>query len=116
MKGPESLRVIAEVTAAQWGMVTAPQARALGISRLTLSRLAAAGHLERLAHGVYRDAGARSGEVEGLQSAWLSVEPKFLAEERLRDLKSAVVVASTSAATLHGIGDFRSEERRVGKE
>lgn len=109
MKGPESLRVIAEVTTSQWGMVTAAQARALGVSRLTLSRLAEAGHLERLAHGVYRDAGAPSGEFEGLQSAWLSVEPKFLAEERLRDLKSAVVVASTSAATLHGIGDFWSD-------
>ena len=36
-------------------------------------RLCSAGHLERLAQGVYRDAGAPSVEFEGLRAAWLSL-------------------------------------------
>lgn len=106
MKSGEALRELADVTASQWGMVTAAQASALGVARLTLSRLTDSGHLERLAHGVYRDAGAPSDQFEDLRAAWLSTEPKLRAEERLRDLADGVVVASSSAAMLHGIGDL----------
>ncbi|WP_164512828.1 type IV toxin-antitoxin system AbiEi family antitoxin domain-containing protein [Leucobacter chromiireducens] len=106
MKSEDALLVIAEITASQWGMVTAAQAGVRGVDRLTLARLADAGHLERLAHGVYRDAGAPSDQFEDLRVAWLSTEPKRLAEERIRDGADGVVVASTSAAMLHGIGDL----------
>lgn len=106
MKSSEALQKLADITASQWGMVTAAQAGTLKISRLTLSRLADLGHLERLAHGVYRDAGAPSDVFEGLRAAWLSTAPKLLAEDRLRALAEGVVVASTSAALLHGIGDL----------
>jgi predicted transcriptional regulator of viral defense system len=106
MKSSHALRTLAAVTASQWGMVTAAQAGALGVSRLTLSRLADAGHLERLAYGVYRDAGAPNAEFEDLRAAWLSTEPKLPAEERLHELADGVVVASSSAALLHGIGDM----------
>lgn len=106
MKASKALREIADVTASQWGMVTAAQAGMLGVPRLTLSRLTDAGHLERLAHGVYRDAGAPSDQFEDLRAAWLSTEPKLRAEERIRDLADGVVVASSSAALLHGVGDL----------
>ena len=106
MKSSEALRVIAHVTASQWGMVTTAQAGALGVSRLSLTRLAEAGHLERLAHGVYRDAGAPSDEHEDLRAAWLSTEPRLLADQRLAEMQNGVVVASSSAAQLHGIGDL----------
>lgn len=105
MNASEALRRLANVTASQWGMVTAAQAATRGVSRLMLSRLAAAGHLERLVHGVYKDAGAPGGELDDLRAAWLSTEPKQLAEERVKGMASGVVVASTSAAFLHGIGD-----------
>lgn len=94
------------MTAFQWGMVTAAQASALGVARLTLARLAGSRHLERLAHGVYRDAGAPSDQFEDLRAAWLSTEPKLRAEERIRDTIDGVVVASSSAAMLHGVGDL----------
>ncbi|MCW2289123.1 putative transcriptional regulator of viral defense system [Leucobacter luti] len=106
MKSGEALRELADVTASQWGMVTAAQAGELGVTRLALSRLTDSGHLERLAHGVYRDAGAPSDQFEDLRAAWLSTEPKLRAEERLRDLADGVVVSSSSAAMLHGIGDL----------
>lgn len=106
MKSGEALRELAEVTASQWGMVTTAQAATLGVTRLALSRLTDSGHLERLAHGVYRDAGAPSDQFEDLRAAWLSTEPKIRAEARLSGLTEGVVVASSSAAMLHGVGDL----------
>ncbi|MGO2633386.1 MAG: type IV toxin-antitoxin system AbiEi family antitoxin domain-containing protein [Galactobacter sp.] len=105
MKASHALRELTEVTASQWGMVTTAQASALGVTRLTLSRLAETGHLERLTHGVYKDAGAPDSEFDALRAAWLSAEPKRFAEERISDASGGIVVASTSAAFLYGVGD-----------
>lgn len=106
MKSNDALRVLAEVTASQWGMVTSAQASMHGITRLDLSRLAEAGHLRRLAHGVYMDAGAPGDPFDDLRAAWLSTEPKILGEARLEDRANGVVVAGASAARLHEIGDL----------
>lgn len=108
MKSKDALRVLAEVTAHQWGMVTSAQASMHGITRLDLSRLAADGQLERLAHGVYKDAGAPASPHDDLKAAWLSTDPKTMGEARIKDLATGVVVAGESAANLHGIGDFRA--------
>lgn len=108
MKSKDALRVLAEVTAYQWGMVTSAQASMHGITRLDLSRLAADGQLERVAHGVYKDAGAPAGPHDDLQAAWLSTDPKTMGEARIKDAANGVVVAGESAANLHGIGDFRA--------
>ncbi|AZN30260.1 hypothetical protein EJO69_08035 [Flaviflexus salsibiostraticola] len=106
MKSMEALRVLEDIAAAQWGMVTTAQAGALGVPRLTLSRLVDSGHLERLANGVYRSSGAPSDRFEDLRAAWLSTDPGLRAEERLDSLSDGVVVAGTSAAWLHGVGDL----------
>ncbi len=106
MKSGEALRLLGEVTSSQWGLVTAAQAGVLGVTRLTLARLADSGHLERLAHGVYRDTGSPSDQFEDLRAAWLGTEPKLSAEERIRNADNGVVIASVSAAMLHGIGDL----------
>lgn len=106
MKAKDALRVLAEVTSDQWGMVTSAQASVHGITRLDLSRLTEAGHLTRLAHGVYKDAGAPSDQFEDLRAAWLSTDPKLMGAARLGDRASGVVVAGSSAAGLHDIGDL----------
>lgn len=108
MKSKDALRVLAEVTAHQWGLVTSAQASMHGITRLDLSRLAADGQLERLSHGVYKDAGAPAGPHADLQAAWLSTEPKTMGAMRIKDSATGVVVAGESAADLHSIGDFRA--------
>src|SRR5690625_4151981 len=107
MKSGNALRVRREITVHQWGMVTSAQSAIHGITRLTLSRLTEAGHLERLAHGVYKVSGTPSDQFEDLRIAWLSTEPKATGESRLQEREAGVVVAGASA---------RSEERRVGKE
>jgi len=108
MKSKDARRLLAEVTAYQWGMVTSAQASMHGITRLDLSRLAADGQLERLAHGVYKDAGAPAGPHDDLKATWLSTDPKAMGEVRIKDRANGVVVAGESAADLHGVGDFRA--------
>lgn len=108
MKARDALRVLAEVTEAQWGMVTSAQARARGVSPMNLTRLTEAGDLTRLAHGVYRDAGTPSEEHEQLRAAWLAVDPAKLAFDRLDERPRGAVVSGESAAGLHGIGDLRA--------
>lgn len=105
MKSIEALRALAGVTAYQWGMVTTAQAAALGVSRLMLSRLTEAGHLERLAHGVYKDAGSPGDEFDDMRAAWLSTDPKRLAYDRSKT-GTDVVFAAASSARLHGIGEL----------
>lgn len=106
MIASDALRVLAEVTAYQWGMVTSAQARMRGVSRLEMSRLADAGHLKRLVHGVYKDSGAPTDPFDDLYAAWLSTDPMSMGEDRLRDRANGVVVAGVSAARLHDIGDL----------
>lgn len=108
MKSREALRVLAEVSESQWGMVTSAQANARGVSHMNLTRLTESGDLIRLSHGVYRDAGAPGGEFDELRSAWLASDPARLAWDRLREKPGKVVVTGESAAALHGIGTLRA--------
>lgn len=101
--------VLADIAAGQWGLVTTPQARAAGFSRMQLSRLNRAGLLTRLSHGVYALRGSMGEENLDLAAAWLSLEPARLAHERLADLRDGPVVSHASAASLHGLGDLDAD-------
>jgi len=85
----------------QWGLVTTRQAAAAGVSRLQLSRMTAAGVLERIAHGVYRMAGVPEQQHEEILVAWLSVS-----EGGRTGDESPVIVGGAAAARLHGLGDL----------
>lgn len=90
--------------------MTAAQALERGVSHLNLSRLADAGALVRLAYGVYRDAGAPVDRLEALRAAWLATDPKLIAYKRLSAWPVSAVVSGETAAMVHGIGDFRTED------
>lgn len=109
MRSKDALRALAEITAYQWGMVTSAQANTLGVTRLDLSRLAADGLLERVAHGVYKATATPSHSLDPLRAAWLSTAPKRLAHERRATDSDAVVFAGASAARIHEIGDLWDE-------
>lgn len=113
MKARDALRELAEMSASQWGMVTSAQAATRGVTRLDLSRLTEAGDLVRLAHGVYKDAGAPSGAHLDVRAAWLSSDPARLASDRLGDGHRGVVVSGQTAAWLHDIGDLRSNRTEL---
>ena len=96
----------------QWGLVSAAQAEQLGISRMDLSRMAGAGLLERLLHGVYRDSSVPIDEYTSLHAAWLSLYPKKTAEERMMESNYDAVVCGQTAAWLLDAGDFIPEPYR----
>lgn len=85
------------IAAERWGMVTTAQAAEVGVSRKTLSNLAASGALERLAQGVYRMAGTPAAmlEIDTIRVHWLALGGT-----------TSIVAAGKSAAALHQIGDW----------
>ncbi len=106
MSGPlQQLQAIAE---GQWGLVTTQQAARVAVDNRTLTRLKAAGTLERVAHGVYRLRGSPPVEHLPLKAAWLQFDPAVCAGERLSD-PDVAVVSHASAAALYGVGDLRAD-------
>jgi hypothetical protein len=109
MRAVDALRELSELTGGQWGLVTTAQAAARGISRLQLSRLAEDEQLERVGHGIYRDRGAPIERFDGLKAAWLSLDPKRTAHERMQSKPADAVVSGPAASYLLGLGDLAPE-------
>ena len=106
MSAVEALtRLAAEVAEDQWGLVTRAQALAVGVPRATFARLVAAKALVRVAHGVYRIAGGSDPGHLDLRAAWLQLDPKMAAWQRVQTDQVAVV-SHRSAAELYGLGDL----------
>lgn len=100
---------VAQLAASQWGLITTAQAASRGIPRSLLSGMAKSGSLERMDHGIYA-VPSSVDELTALRAAWLALEPRRSAEERLRDLVSSGVVSHTSAAGLYRVGDLLDDE------
>lgn len=100
---------LADLAAEQWGLVTSAQARLLGVSAQSLARYANEGVLERLSHGVYRVTGAPPSPLDGLRTAWLTLDPARRQVDRVRD-QSPAVVSHRSAASIHRLGDLEADE------
>ncbi|MDT5040740.1 MAG: hypothetical protein QOE51_1725 [Actinoplanes sp.] len=107
MKGTK-LPQIAAIGAGQWGMVSTAQATAAGADARTLARLAAIGELERLAHGIYRLAGSPPGPHDDLRAAWIGLDPRRTAAERIA-AGPTEIVSHRSAAVLHALGDLDAD-------
>ena len=100
---------LADLAAAQWGLVTTSQAQTAGVARTHLNRLAAAGVLVRLTHGVYAMRTSAGEDLLDLRCAWLTLDPTRLAADRLADSTPTAVVSHASAAHLHGHGDLLAD-------
>jgi len=102
MTQPATLARIADIAEDQWGLVTRRQASDAGVSPATLNRLAADNSvLKRVAHGVYRLAGAPEPEHQDLRAAWLQLAPAVRAWERG---PREGTVSHRSAADMYGLG------------
>jgi predicted transcriptional regulator of viral defense system len=98
---------LAQLAEDQWGLVTRRQAEAAGVSPATLQRLSGLeGPLERMAHGVYRLAGAPLPDHAPLRAAWLALAPETPAWERRPEQG---VVSHRSAAAIHGLGELPAD-------
>lgn len=116
-----ALSLISEVCAEQWGMITAGQARRLGVSRVDLNRLVSDGSVMPAieASRVYRLAGAPSDpDLDALRAAWLQLGGSLFWEERWSGDPTGgtgrsggggqpdAVVSHRSAAHACGLGDL----------
>jgi predicted transcriptional regulator of viral defense system len=98
---------LADVAEQRWGLVTTEQAAAADVSRNTLTRLTSSGALVRVAQGVYRVAGVPAPEHEHIYALWLGLGGATRPTTAVG--VAPVVAAGTTAAALHGVGDFFPE-------
>ncbi|MCI9888545.1 type IV toxin-antitoxin system AbiEi family antitoxin domain-containing protein [Micrococcales bacterium 31B] len=103
MNTAQALKTLEELGSSQWGLVTTGQAERYGVSRVALGRLREKGMVNIVRRGVYSLPSTTEGPHHGLYAAWLSTEPRLLAEDRQR---THVVVSHMSAASVHGLGDL----------
>jgi hypothetical protein len=108
MPSASTLSRLAEVAEDQWGLITRRQANAACVPPATITRLVGSGLLERVAHGVYKLAGAPSADHLDLRAAWLQLAPEVPAWQRTAEQG---VVSHRSAAALYGIGDLPADRQ-----
>lgn len=102
-----TVRLLGEIAADQWGLVTRRQAERAGLPRATLDRATAdGGLLERVAHGVYRLTAAPMPDHVEMRAAWLQLAPPVPAWERT---PAQGVVSHRSAAALYGLGHLPAD-------
>lgn len=93
------------LASSQFGLFTTAQATKLEVGRSKLHSLLQKNELRLVRRGVYAFDIFAPDANEELRAAWLSLDPSKTVAERLRDDQCAVV-ATTSAAYLHGLGNF----------
>lgn len=108
MKLSQAIRVVGDVAADQWGMVTTAQAVAAGVDRTTLARLVDAGLLQSPTRGVYVVPAASPTHIDE-RAAWLRLHPRRPAWQRQALEADGGVLSHRSAAKLHGLGDLISD-------
>lgn len=98
---------LSPVASDQWGMLTAAQARRLGVSRVDLNRLVKDGTMDPVpaAARVYRLTGVPEDPDQApIRAAWLQLGQGRLWDERVRD--GDAVVSHRSAAHVRSLGDL----------
>lgn len=107
MSNTRSMGLLSDIAEDQWGLITRRQAVQAGIPRTTMERLTADGSaLKKVAHGVYRLAGAPEPDHLELRAAWLQLAPDVAGWER--EPKDGVV-SHRSAADMYGLGHLPEE-------
>lgn len=100
---------VAEFGAEQWGLVTSAQARQLGVTPVQMKRLADKGALERIHHGIYRMTRLPYDPRLEVRTAWIALDPRTPAWERLSQPVPEGVVSYRSAAQLHDLGNLDAD-------
>lgn len=98
------MKRLGDVAMQRWGLITTAQAEQVGVSRKVMSRLAATGSVARVAHGVYRMAGAPILEHEDVFATWLALGGAAL--PATAEGVPALVAGGHLATVMHGIGRF----------
>lgn len=106
----KAFEVLGEYVGEQWGMITARQAKSLGIDAVTLYRLKEAGFLELVRRGVYVATSAAVHRHQAEQAAWLALRPGSWAWDREPLDPDDGVLSHHTAARLRGFGELVESE------
>ncbi|MBJ7904833.1 type IV toxin-antitoxin system AbiEi family antitoxin domain-containing protein [Streptomyces sp. DSM 110735] len=107
------MAALSGAAADQWGLVTAAQAKGLGVNGVQLSRLTEAGLLSSVGRGVYLLTAVGVPSHLDMKVAWLRLQPKqFLWERPVGDPDSGVV-SHASACQLLDLGDIPAPEVEI---
>ncbi|MEV3870011.1 type IV toxin-antitoxin system AbiEi family antitoxin domain-containing protein [Streptomyces sp. NPDC049906] len=113
MDRAQQLATLAGAAAGQWGLVTAAQAKELGLNAVQLLRLTEAGLLENVGRGVYLlTAGGTPQHLE-TKVAWLRLDPKRFAWDRPTGHRDSGIVSHASACQLHELGDLPTPDVEI---
>ncbi|MDT6981928.1 type IV toxin-antitoxin system AbiEi family antitoxin domain-containing protein [Streptomyces lusitanus] len=113
MERAEQLAILSGVAADQWGLVTAAQAKAHGLSAVQLKRMTEAGLLENVGRGVYALSAAGPPHHLEIKVAWLRLQPTVPAWERPIGGPDSGVVSHASACQLHSLGDIPAPDVEI---
>lgn len=113
MDRAEQLAVLSGAAADQWGLVTAAQAKELGLNAVQLLRLSEVGLLESVGRGVYLLAAGGVPQHLEIKVAWLRLQPRQFAWERPAGHRDSGVVSHASACRLHELGDIPAPEVEI---
>ncbi len=110
METSKAFELLGEHVGEQWGMVTARQAKHLGIDAVTLYRLKDTGFLDLVRRGVYVATSAPVHPHQTEQAAWLALRPDTWAWERNPLDPDDGVLSHDAAVRLHGFGELAENE------
>ncbi|MFD7768230.1 type IV toxin-antitoxin system AbiEi family antitoxin domain-containing protein [Streptomyces sp. NPDC059787] len=113
MDRSEQLMTLAGPATDQWGLVTAAQAKKLGLSAVQLKRLTEADLLTNVGRGVYALPAVGLPQHLEIKVAWLRLQPEIFAWERSPGCEDSGVVSHASACQLHNLGDIPAPEVEI---
>lgn len=102
----QAYELLGTYTADQWGLVTARQAKSVGVDAVTLHRLTSARFLEGVRRGVYAAISSAASPARDEQAVWLAFNPEVAGWARPTLDPHGGVVSHQSAARLHGLGEL----------
>lgn len=108
-----ALQTVGEIAADQWGLVTTPQAEAVGVDRTTLTRLGATGLLDQVARGVHLVTAAGIPKNLDEKVAWLRLDATRRAWERRPMDDDSGVLSHRTACVLHELGDVPAPQVEI---
>ncbi|MEU9202945.1 type IV toxin-antitoxin system AbiEi family antitoxin domain-containing protein [Streptomyces sp. NPDC048332] len=106
MNRAEQVAALSGAAADQWGLVTAAQAKELGVNGVRLRRLTEADLLTNAGRGVYQLTAAGVPPHVDIKVAWLRLQPKQFSWDRLVGDPDSGVVSHASACQLLNLGDI----------
>lgn len=105
MQYRNNISAIEELASSENGIFTTAQAARFDIPRDALSHAARSGRIERIYKGAYRVSGSSRDELDELMAIWKLTNPSKFTYERVASF-DGVAVGGTTAAWIHGIGDY----------